>query len=65
MDEFLELVFNPDQRLITALKDAIPGSGRDITILTESLAKIFIHKNKIIPFIEQLIISEVNTTSNF
>lgn len=63
MDEFLGLVFNPDQRLITALSDAIPGSGRDITILTESLAKIFMHKGKIIPLIEQLIISEVSKTS--
>lgn len=63
MDEFLRLVFNPDQRLISALRDAIPGSGRDITVLTESLAKIFMYKGKIIPLIEQLIIHEVNNTS--
>lgn len=63
MDEFLQLVFNPDQRLISALRDAIPGSGRDITVLTESLAKIFMYRGKIIPLIEQLIIHEVNNTS--
>lgn len=63
MDEFLELVLSPDQRLVFALKDAIPGSGKDIAVLSESLAKIFMYKGKVISLIEQLIIAEVNATS--